>query len=716
MNIQRGNWIALRGSDGDTVPLFRKTFVCEKPVRKAELEITAAGVYEAELNGTRVGRFILAPGWTEYEKRIQVQTYDITELLLEQNTLEVVVGRGWFRRSLPEWTAAGGQRENMRAAMIACLKIEYADGMNCLIFTDETWEAAPSGILVSGIFEGETVDARIVPEHFEPAELFEYPKNQLVPQQGCEVREQETVYPRESFRTPKGEWVLDFGQNLTGYMAFDIEAHARERLCFSTAEVLDREGNFYNGNYRKARSRMEYICREGTQSYRPKLTFFGFRYLRVDEAPEGFTANQVRAIVLHSEMKRTGWLSSRDPLLDQLFRNILWGQKGNYLEVPTDCPQRDERMGWTGDAQVFMKTATYTYDVRQFFRKWLADLALAQEPDGWIPEVIPNAVAHKHKLGSAGWSDAVTICPWQLYWTYGEEEFLANQFESMKAWVDYVTSVTTTPNLWTGGNHYGDWLGLDSPPGSFKGATEDDLVASAFYARSTELLVKAGKVLGQDMEAYERQYQNIVAAFRQRYGDHLDTQTAKVLAIHFRLGENLQALGDALARQITDCGTRLQTGFIGTAYVMHALSETGHTDIAWSLLLRKEYPSWLYEVTKGATTVWEHWDSIREDGTFWSDEMNSFNHYAYGAVADWVYEVACGIQPKKPGFAEALIAPHPDARVGSLSGRIDTVHGEISCAWRYTEGRVRVEVTTCVPTEVRIGEKQWQVGPGSYVF
>ena len=492
MEIQHAQWIRMRGSGGDAVPVFRRQFRCEKPIKKAELEITAAGVYEARLNGERVGRFVLAPGWTEYDHRIQVQACDVTSLLRNDNTLEVTVGRGWFRRGYPEWTAAKGPRQDMPAAMIACLLLSFLDGTHQLLLTDEAWEAAQSDILLSGIFEGETVDARLVPKEFERAEIFDYPKDLLFPQQGCDVIEQETVFPCRSFRTPKGEWVIDFGQNLTGYMAFEVEAHAGERLCFSTAEVLDREGNFYNGNYRKARSRLEYTCREGKQAYKPRLTFFGFRYLRVDEAPERFDPRCVRAIVLYSDMKRTGWLSSSDPLLDQLFQNILWGQRGNYLDVPTDCPQRDERMGWTGDAQVFMRTATYTFDVRRFFRKWLKDLSLAQEADGWIPEVIPNCVAHKHKPGSTGWSDAVTICPWQLYWTYGEVEFLSDAFNSMQAWVDYITGATTTPDLWTGGNHYGDWLGLDSLPGAYKGATDDDLIATAFYAHSTDLLIRAG--------------------------------------------------------------------------------------------------------------------------------------------------------------------------------------------------------------------------------
>ncbi len=716
MDIQYSKWIRMRGSGPETVPVFRREFGCDAPVARAELEITAAGVYEATLNGQRVGDFILAPGWTEYDHRIQVQTYDVTPLLGTSNRLDVVVGRGWFRHRYPAWTGTQSHREHLRAAVIACLHITYADGRHELIRTDEGWTAAQSNVLMSSIYDGETVDARIEPCDFAPAEVFDYPVDVLIPQQGCDVTEQETVFPCRVFRTPRGERVIDFGQNLTGYMAFEVDAHAGERLVFSTAEVMDRDGNFYNENYRTARSMLEYTCREGHQAYKPRLTFFGFRYLRVDEAPAAFDEGCVRAIVVHSRMERTGWLSTDDPLLDQLFQNILWGQKGNFLDVPTDCPQRDERMGWTGDAQVFIRTASYNYDVRRFFRKWLADVALAQEEDGWVPEVVPNMVSHRHKPGSAAWCDAVTICPWQLYWSYGEVAFLANQFDSMRKWVDYITGATTTPDMWTGGIHYDDWLGLDAPPGSYKGATRSDLIATAFYARSTELVARAGRILGRDVAAYEQLHARIVAAFKRNYADNLITQTEKVLAVHFHLTDEPQRVADALAQQIIDCGTMLQTGFVGTAYVLHVLSDYGHAELAYSLLLRREYPSWLFSVRQGATTVWEHWDGIREDGSFWSADMNSYNHYAYGCVADWVYGVACGIRPAEPGFARAIIAPVPDSRLGRLSAKLNTPHGEISCAWRHTDGRVRYDITTCVDTKICIEGRIYHVGKGSYVF
>ena len=723
MLIKKASWIMKKGAAASVVPVFRREFSCKRPVWKAVLEVTCAGVYDAVLNGERLGKAVLSPGWTEYHKRLQVQSYNVTSLVKEENVLDITVANGWFRRANAAWTNTKNPDEDLPAMMIAVLRLIYPDGSEDVIYSDDSWQAGISNILLSGIFDGEDVDARIDPYDFEPAAVCEYPKEILIPQEGPEVFEQEIIRPRSSLCTPKGEWVLDFGQNLTGYMYFEMDAQEGEKLSISTAEVLDADGNFYTGNYRFARSKLHYICKEGHQSYKPRFTFFGFRYLRLDDVPKGFKVNNIYAIVLHSEMTRTGWLTASDPMLDQLFSNILWGQKGNYLEVPTDCPQRDERYGWTGDGQLFTRAASYQYDVRKFFRKWLADMRAAQREDGWVPEVIPTIVSYQP--GCAGWSDACTIIPWQLYETYGDVTFLSDQFECMKAWVDYVGTVTKTPDLWTGCWTYGDWLALDHPEGyvpaslelSKRGYSDDDLVSSAYYANSVDLVVRAGKILGQDVEKYEQLHSRIRKAFIEHYGNRLNTQTEKVLALHFHLTDEPRKVADALAKQVIDCGMHLQTGLLGTAYLLHVLSEYGYTKIAWNLLLRREYPGWLYSVSKGATTLWEHWDGIKPDGTFWSDDMNSFNHYAYGSVADWVYNVACGITPAEPGFAKVKIAPHPDERLDSLSAVLDTVHGRIRSAWRRTgDGHFRYEIDTPVETQITIGGKNWTVEKGSYIF
>ncbi|MBR3333018.1 MAG: family 78 glycoside hydrolase catalytic domain [Clostridia bacterium] len=709
------------GIPSTAVPVFRRVFSCGKPVRSAALEVTCDGVYEAVLNGRRVGSFILAPGWTEYRKRLQVQCYDVTDLLDGSNTLEITVANGWYRRTNAPWTGTQNPDEFLPAMLIAALRLVYEDGSEETVLTDSSWEVSESSVTLSGIFIGEDVDMTRVPS-YRPAVICDYPKSMLIPQEGPEVHEQETVWPRASFRTPRGEWVIDFGQNLTGYMAFETDARAGERLSLSTAEVLDKDGNFYTGNYRSARSQLHYVCREGRQSYKPRFTFFGFRYLRIDEAPEGFTADQIHAVVLHSEMKRTGWLDSSDPMLNQLFSNIVWSQKGNYLDIPTDCPQRDERYGWTGDGQIFCRAATLQYDVRQFFRKWLADVRAAQHENGWVPEVVPSLTAYKP--GGGAWSDAVTIIPWQLYQTYGDITFLSDMYDAMVKWIAYIPTVSATEDLWTGCWTYGDWLALDWPEGyvpanielSKRGYSNDDLICSAFYANSVDIVIRAGKLLDKDISEYESLHARIAAAYRARFGGQLNTQTEKVLTLHFNLSDNPQALADALAEQIRACGMKLQTGLVGTPYLLHELSRYGHADVAWSLLLRKEYPGWLYPVSKGATTMWEHWDGIKPDGTFWDDDMNSYNHYAYGSVADWVFGVACGIQPAEPGYATARIEPRPDPRLNSLCAVLDTVHGRIRSFWKYTDSGVRYEIDTPVRTEIVIGGKSRTVEKGRYLF
>jgi len=721
MLIQNASWITMDGAASTAVPVFRRTFSCGKPIRTAILEVTCDGVYEAQMNGRRIGNFILAPGWTEYRKRLQVQAYDVKDLLKEENTLEITVANGWYRRTNAPWTGTKNPDEFLPAMLIAALHLTMEDGAEETILTDGGWEVSESTVTLSGIFIGEDADMTRKPA-FVPAVVRDYPKDMLIPQEGPEVHEQETVWPRASFRTPRGEWVIDFGQNLTGYMAFELDARAGERLSISTAEVLDKDGNFYTANYRSARSQLHYICREGHQSYKPRFTFFGFRYLRIDEAPEGFTAEQIRAVVLHSEMRRTGWLESSDPMLNQLFSNIIWSQKGNYLDIPTDCPQRDERYGWTGDGQIFCRAGTLQYDVRQFFRKWLADVRAAQHENGWVPEVVPSLTAYKP--GGGAWSDAVTIIPWQLYETYGDISFLADMYDAMEKWIAYIPTVSTTKDLWTGCWTYGDWLALDWPEGyvpatielSKRGYSSDDLICSAFYANSVNIVIRAGRLLGKDVSEYEALHSRIVSAYKERFGGCLNTQTEKVLTLHFNLTDEPQVLADALAEQIRNCGMKLQTGLVGTPYLLHELSRYGHTDTAWSLLLRKEYPGWLYPVSRGATTMWEHWDGIKPDGTFWDDDMNSYNHYAYGSVADWVFGVAGGIQPAEAGYARARIAPHPDPRLNSLCAVLDTVHGRIRSFWKYTDSGIRYEIDTPVRTEVVLNGKIRTVEKGKYLF
>ena len=711
------SWICPAESYGDICPAFRKTFFCPENVVSAALRITAMGVYEASLNGSRVGDFILAPGWTVYQKRLQVQQYELRIRPGQENELTVLVGKGWYRGRLAGWLPGQNGNAALPAALTAELTLRYPDGHTDTICTDASWQTAESAVRFSELYDGETYDAAFEPSVWTPAVICDSPTDTLIEQQGEPVREQERIAPARIFKTPAGEIVVDFGQNLTGYVEIALDGVKGEAVELSHAEVLDKNGNFYTENYRSAKAKYLYFCRDGAQRYKPKLTFYGFRYIRVDRFPCGVehaAQENFTAIAVHSDMKRTGYLSCSDPLLNKLFENVIWGQKSNFLDVPTDCPQRDERLGWTGDAQVFIRTACLNFDAERFFTKWLADLAADQREDGAVGHVIPNVL---HQSGSAAWDDAATICPWAVYLAYGDPNILRAQFASMKKWVDYITAHTTTKDLWTGGEHYGDWLGLDAPSGSYKGSSREDLIASAFYAHSTALVIKAGRVLGQDISAYEALYERIVRAFRQAYPVY-QTQTECTLAVYFALAEDTQKTADQLAQMIRSCGTKLQTGFVGTPYLLHALSAHGHTELAYDLLLCREYPSWLYPVTKGATTIWEHWDGQMENGDFWSSDMNSFNHYAYGAVADWVYTVAAGIQTveEKPGYAAVRIAPQPDKRLDWLEASVETRHGLVRSRWEKQRDMWRYEIETPVEAEIMIDGGKTFCRPGRYIF
>ena len=714
-------WIQPEHDMGDVVPVYEKQFSLSKMPVRAILHITALGVYEAHLNGKRIGNFVLAPGWTSYYSRLQYQSYDITADLAEQNTITVAVGKGWYRSPMPGWCDSSYQ-DGLRswpAGLLAELEVTYEDGTTETIGTDTSWSVAESATRFSEIYDGEQYDAS---KDFSAARCkvhaLEGPWDSLIPQEGAEVHEQERISPSGIFTTPAGETVVDFGQELTGYVELSVDAKCGDVIALSHAEVMDRDGNFYTENYRAAKAKLHYTCCDGHQTWHPHFTFFGFRYIRIDAFPGGAALAKLEnftAIVVHSEMKRTGHLSCSDPLLNQLFSNIIWGQKGNFVDVPTDCPQRDERLGWTGDAQVFVRTACMNYDAEQFFTKWLADMAADQRDDGCVGHVIPDLLQSPY--GSAAWGDAAVICPWEVYLAYGNPQILKNQFDCMKGWVDYITGSTKTPYLWTGGTHYGDWLGLDAPSGSYKGSTREDFIASAFYAHSTELLIKAGHVLGKDMTDYEALYEKIIAAFRAAFPTY-GTQTECVLAAHFHLTEHPQSAADQLAKMVKEAGNQLQTGFVGTPYLLHVLSDYGYAELAYTLLLRKEYPSWLYPVTKGATTIWEHWDGIMEDGGFWSADMNSFNHYAYGSVADWVYQSAAGIHTVEdaPGYAFIRFAPVPDARLSWLTASLQTRHGLVESGWRQEDGKWRYEITTPVDAEICIDKNTQKVAAGHYIF
>lgn len=686
--LKNSEWIKSGNKNLRGGTVFSKNFRCVKPVKSASLLITALGVYEARLNAERIGDFVLAPGWTSYSNRLQVQSYDVTAMLREENSLEVTVAQGWRALSnrRESWDFLGCRD----SALIAELIIDYADGTQDSIVTDGSWTARESKLRYTNIYDGDIYDSTFDAGEARECVCVDIGKDFLIEQEGEKITEHERIPAAGIIKTPAGETVIDFGQNLTGRVEFRISGARGHEAVISHGEVLDRFGNFYNKNYRSAKAQIRFVCDGREHIYKSALTFFGFRYIRLENWPCEIRKEDFTAVVVHSDIRRTGFFECSDETVNQLFQNIIWGQKGNFLDVPTDCPQRDERLGWTGDAQVFVRTASLNFDVERFFRKWLHDLAADQGRDGCVPHVIPNI--SDGNGGSSAWSDAAVICPWQIYQTYGDRSVLEEQFDSMKKWIDWMRG-HSEKGLRTGGSHYGDWLGLDAPEGSYKGSTPEDLIATAYYKYSTELFIKAAHVLGRDVSEYEEIPELAAKAFRDRYmenGRVKDaTQTACVLALHFGITDAPETTAAQLNELVERRG-HLETGFVGTPYLLHALSDNGYAGTAYSLLLRREYPSWLYPVTMGATTIWEHWDGIKPDGTMWSADMNSFNHYAYGAVADWMYGDAAGINtdPDRPGFEHIIFRPLTDSRLSFVRAHIDTRRGRVESEWRRENDRV----------------------------
>ncbi|MBQ8525303.1 MAG: family 78 glycoside hydrolase catalytic domain [Clostridia bacterium] len=711
--MKNAKWIKPKRDYGDICPEYRYRFECNKQIKSAALEITAMGVYEAHMNGSRIGDFILAPGWTVYHKRHQYQTYDITHLIQASNEITVTVGKGWYRGGFLTW-----RDKNFWGAvpgLIAAINLIYADGTEETITTDRQWLSRESSIRFAEIYDGEIYDASFQSEEWEHTSYHFSPVDNLIPQEGEIVCEHEQIKPVEVITTPKGERVIDFGQNMTGYVEFDIEGKSGDRVVYTHAEILDAEGNFYTENLRSAKQRIEYICRDGFQTYKPHHTFMGFRYIRIDEAPDYIDTDAFRVIVVHSDIRRTGHFECSNEKVNKLYSNILWGQRDNFLDIPTDCPQRDERLGWTGDAQVFVKTASYNYDINRFFVKWLKDLAVEQRSNGAVPDIVPDII--QDMPVTSGWGDAATICPWQIYLTYGDKTVLENQIDSMTAWVEYIHSRGEEEYLWVGEDQMGDWLGLDAPEGTYKGSSDTDLIASAYFARSTEILAKALKVLGKDSTYYENMHREIVCAFQRRFKEY-KTQTECAISLVFNLAQNKSETAAKLADMVRSNGNKLTTGFLGTPYIMEALSENGYTDVAYSLLLQEEYPSWLFSVNMGATTVWEHWDSLKADGSMWSTRMNSFNHYAYGCVGAWMYETVCGIRIDEdlPGFERVIICPKPDERLRWARASVDTRFGTIKSGWTYTDGEIVYEFELPVPALVEIGDRQFELNAGKHTY
>jgi alpha-L-rhamnosidase len=721
--LEHGDWKAqwvggtLTGGRWTTVPapFLRRTFFVGARVARARLHATALGLYEARLNGQRVGDAQLAPGWTDYHKRVAYQSFDITSMLVVGDN---TIGDGWYCGHVA-WR--GRQLYGDRPRFLAQIIIDYPDGRSEVIGTDSTWRFAYGPLLESDLLMGESYDARLEFSGWDKPGFDDHGWLPARPGNGngvaLEALRAPAVRALHEFKArplaalpghkPRTVRRYDFGQNLVGRVRLRVKGPAGATITLRHAEMLEPDGRLYCANLRTARATDHYTLRgeAAGESFEPHFTYHGFRYLELETHGPDVEIEDVVGVALHSDLPLTGEFSCSDPLVNQLQRNIQWSQRGNFLAVPTDCPQRDERLGWTGDAQVFVRTAAFNMEVTSFFSRWLQDLADAQTARGTIPAVAP-AIEDDRSDGGPAWADAATICPWTIYLCSGDRRLLERRFSTAARYVDELQA--TNPNSIRhrtahGFDGYGDWLAPDDS-NNIDGGTPKELIGTAYFAQSARLVAAMADVLRKKAEAktYSALADAVRTAFQRKFFTPegsltVATQTACVLALQFDLVPPKQRarVAASLVKDIERRGWKLSTGFIGSAYLPHVLTATGHLDVAYKLLLQQQWPSWLYAVTQGATTIWERWDGWTQERGFQDPGMNSFNHYAFGAVGAWLYAVVSGIEidPASPGYKHMRLEPHPGGGLAAARARLASPYGEISSAWRLNPLRFDWEVT-----------------------
>ncbi|MFF1883018.1 family 78 glycoside hydrolase catalytic domain [Pseudarthrobacter sp. NPDC058196] len=719
-------WLAAMISpeqDFDGAPLLRKEFTLEEGhggVVRATLRATAFGVYEAFINGSPVADDVLSPGWSSYEWRLRYRSYDVTSLVAPTSVLGVELGNGWYRGRLAWHGMANLYGSEL--GFYGQLDIEFADGHVQSVASDTSWQAGPSATTFNDLYDGQTIDARrsqkgwAEPGYAPGADWtgvreLAFDDGRLAEPVGPPVVRAGVVRPVDIFTSPSGKTLVDFGQNLVGWLRFTVRGEAGQAITIRHAEVLEN-GELGTRPLRSAKATDTFILSGGDDVFEPTKTFHGFRYAEITGWPGTLTADNVEAVVVHSDLERTGTFECSNELVNQLHRNIVWGLRGNFLDLPTDCPQRDERLGWTGDIAVFAPTAAYLYDVKGFLQDWLLDLAAEQKAaNGLVPITVPDALKYCPQPpefpapeSSALWSEASVWVPWALWEAYGDISVLRNQYESMASHTRRVEGLLSPTGLWDSGFQFGDWLDPDAAPDQPWAAKADTgVVATACMYRTARLTAQAAGLLGKhDDEAY---FEALAARVRSAFAEHYvaadgtirsDCTTVYALAIAFDVlptPELREFAGTRLAELVRDNDYRVSTGFAGTPFITHALTDTGHVDEAYRLLLEEGCPSWLYPVTMGATTVWERWDSMLPDGTINPGEMTSFNHYALGAVADWMHKAIGGIRPLEPGYARVLIAPKPGEGISWAKTSLKTPHGEVRVEWTLDGGAFRLEAT-----------------------
>jgi alpha-L-rhamnosidase len=749
----KSEWIgsALRGGPRSPLPAphLRKTFSLPQEVRAARLYVTALGVYECSVNGQVVGEDVLNPGWTDYHKRLRYQVYDVTELLRTgENAIGGIVGDGWAVGHL-----AWNHRQNYvdRPQLLAQLEVTLADGTTTTLATDGTWKQHFGPVLNNDLLMGEEYDARqeiagwdqpgFDDRQWYPVQTFPDLGMKLVATNGPTIRRMEELKPisppvdKSSFINRSH--IFDLGQNMVGRIRFKGSAPANTTITLRYAEVLNPDGTLYTTNLRSARVTDYYTFKDENEevTWEPKFTFHGFRYVELANYPGDVTADTITGIVLHSDMPQTGTFECSEPLLNQLQHNILWGQKGNFVDVPTDCPQRDERLGWTGDIQVFVRTAAYNMDVAGFMTKWMDDVEDSQNEHGMVPPVVPQVKSFPLPDGGPAWADAAVICPWTIYLCYGDTRILETSYPTMQRFLQFLEAsspgyIRCAPEFegWPG---FGDWLSINA-------TTPRDLIGTAFFAYDARLMSQIAGVLGKTGDAvrYGKLFEDVKSAYQGRYlhgstlpaiiappsaarqqMDQADaisrgnlkmqdfgkvdskvynsefftpTQTAYVLGLHFDLlPEAMRPVAATeLVADIARRGQHLSTGFVGAPYLPHVLSSNQQHESAYALLHQTSWPSWLYSVTLGATTIWERWDGWTQDRGYQDPAMNSFNHYAYGSIGAWMYNTIAGIEidPAQPGYKHIILRPQPGGGLSHARGTLKTLYGEIVSEWKLVEG------------------------------
>lgn len=701
------------GGLDDGAPLLARGFSPSGEVVKARLYITAHGIYEAWIDGQRVGDHRLDPGWTAYQDRLRYQTFDVTSLLQGEGArrLTVCLGNGWFRGQLT-WTLRRDYYGD-RLGLLAQLELTYADGTMETIGTDESWSAGHSGIEADDLYDGQGTDTRKPLPWDAPAELdvkaLDFDPATLVAPMAPPVREVDTVPARRVWTSPSGKQLIDFGQNVVGWLRLRVDGRAGQEVVIRHAEVLEND-ELGVRPLRDAKATDRYILAGGHQELESRYTFHGFQYAEIsgiDVQPA-----DVDAVVVSSDLRRTGWFSCSDADVNKLHDNVIWGMRGNFVDVPTDCPQRDERLGWTGDIQVFAPTASFLFDTAGFLGSWLRDLEADQRPDGGVPFVIPDVI-HEHIDGPrpgdqaqtppCGWADAAIHVPWTLYERFGDTGVLERQYDSMRAWLGKAQELAGESLLWDTGFQFGDWLDPDAPPDDAAAAKADPaVVATAYLHRSALLMSKTARVLGNDAEAqeYRRYADDVAAAFADAYvsADGIvqsDCQTVYALAIVWDLlpsDAQRRHAGERLAALVREAQFHVSTGFLGTPVILDALCEAGFPELAHAMLLTRTTPSWLYPVSMGATTIWERWDSMLPDGAINPGEMTSFNHYAYGAVADWLHRSVAGLAPAAPGYREITVRPLITGQLTHAAAQFDSPYGRIDVSWSLEDDQLTLDL------------------------